>query len=155
MAEQPDAADSRLDDSARPLDPQVAQVLQTLQGALDGNGLPNAYSRKALARLLDRQTEFLEDLGKEAVRIARLSRIDEVQPVHVDEAESVLRVPRRRGRREIEIGGGLLWGLASSFLIEDWFTQTAAIWQVTLAISVLVIATAMIAGSVVISERSR
>lgn len=136
-------------------DPQVSHVLESLQASIDAHDLPEGFSDKGLARLLDRQTEYLEDLGQEAVRLARVARINEVQPVHIDQAEAILRVDPGRRKHGYEAAGGLLWGLSSSAIVQELASSKPKMWLIGLAAVVLVLATGILVWAIASDQRPR
>jgi F0F1-type ATP synthase assembly protein I len=92
-------------------DPSVRPVLQTLQAALDAREHPKAFSDPALARLFERQTEFVQELGLEAIRLAQRAREDVVSASDVDRADERIRAEGRgRGRASLEALGGISAG---------------------------------------------
>lgn len=96
-------------------DPGVDEATRALQRALDARDIPQRFSEEALARMFDRQTAFLVNLGEEAVLVARRAGNHEVQPVDVSTAEAILgggRTPT--SHRVAEVGGSLVFGVAAS-----------------------------------------
>lgn len=90
-------------------DPSLAAAMSALDTALGRRDLPKEFSDDGLATLLQRQTEYLEDLGIEAIRLARLAKADVVSASHVEDADQNLRPPQRRVAL-MEAGGGVFAG---------------------------------------------
>jgi len=74
-----DESEERKDDSA------LNQALERIQQEFSEDG-PRDLSDEARAALLDVHAEFLEDLGVEAVRVAKRNQLDTVSARHIDEA---------------------------------------------------------------------
>lgn len=119
-------------------------VSQTLQRALDSAGTPRRFSSYGLERLLRHQTEYLKDVGLEAIQVARRARNDEVQAVDVDRADEIVRAARGRTRRGYEAFGGILCGAGVSIWLPELFGRDPRMWLI--AISVLV----MLAGALML-----
>lgn len=77
-------------------DSSLAGAMGALDAALRKRELPKGFSDAGLATLLQRQSEYVEDLGLEAIRLARIAKVDVVSASHVDDADQNLRPPQRR-----------------------------------------------------------
>lgn len=93
-------------------DPTLSQAAARLQAALDADGSPGGFSDESLGVLLERQSEYVEELGLEAIRLARRSRADIVSAIDVEKADEAVRSNEgaRRGRVYESVGGVLLGG---------------------------------------------
>jgi hypothetical protein len=114
-------------------DRRVREVLDALEASLRARVVPTGFSSRALARLLDRGTEFLEELGFEAIRVAGRAGNDEVQPADVDRADEIVRSDTNRGRRALEAFGGLVWGLAAMTFVQETIAKHPRMWLIGLA----------------------
>jgi hypothetical protein len=92
-------------------DPTLNQTLVALQSALQTGRPPRDFSPESVGVLFERQTEYVEELGLEAIRIARRARADVVSAADVERADEVVRMNERSSRRRIyETLGGILLG---------------------------------------------
>lgn len=92
-------------------DATLAQTLSSLQGALETGRAPSDFSDEGLGVLLDRQSEYVEELGLESIRIARRARADVVSAIDVERADEIVRgTARNRQARVSETLGGVLLG---------------------------------------------
>jgi hypothetical protein len=93
-------------------DTTLAETLTSLQAALQTGRPPRDFSEESVGVLLERQSEYVEELGLEAIRIARRARADVVSAVDVEHADEVVRSAERtrRGRIFETVGGILLGG---------------------------------------------
>jgi hypothetical protein len=67
-------------------DTALKKALDRIESEFDSKKGPRDISDEARAALLDAHAEFLENLGVEAVRAAKRSRLDTVSARHIDEA---------------------------------------------------------------------
>lgn len=115
-----------------PPDPTLAHTLASLQGALQTGRPPREFSPEALGVLLERQSEYVEELGLEAIRVARRARADVVSAVDVQQADQLVRSAERvKHRRALETLGGLLAGAGLGLLgtqLADGDKATAIGW---------------------------
>jgi hypothetical protein len=93
-------------------DPTLAQTLAALQAALETGRPPRDFSDESLGVLLERQSEYVEELGLEAIRIARRAQADVVSAVDVERADQLVRSAERsrKGRIYETVGGVFLGG---------------------------------------------
>jgi hypothetical protein len=94
-----------------PSDPGIARVLTTLRTSLAGKHSPRDFSQESVGALLERQADYVEEIGVEAILLARRSRADVVSASDVERADELVR-SGVRGRRlaGVEALGGLLAG---------------------------------------------
>lgn len=94
-----------------PTDQTLDQTLRSLDAALQTGRPPRDFSDESLGALLERQSEYVEELGTEAIRIARRAKADVVSAVDVDQADQLVRSAERTKRgRAVETFGGILLG---------------------------------------------
>jgi hypothetical protein len=136
------------------LDEHVDQALRYLQGELSRRDRPAAFSREALARLLDRQTEYLTELGIESIRVARRAENDEVQAVNVSEAERRVRAEHSAARELGLAFGGLVGGGGLSLLVAELTIETPNVPLTITALIIVVVTMAVLLWSIV-GRRSR
>ena len=92
-------------------DPTLAATLQSLQASLRTGRPPRDFSDESLGVLLERQSEYVEELGIEAIRLARRAQADVVSAIDVEHADQIVRSAERTRRRRIyETIGGILLG---------------------------------------------
>lgn len=72
-------------------DQALAEVMARLQTALQGRRGPRELSDLAVTAMLEHQGSYLEDVGTEAIRRARVERADIVSRAHIDEADRLVR----------------------------------------------------------------
>jgi hypothetical protein len=92
-------------------DPGLTRVLTTLRTSLTGKHAPRDFSQESVGALLERQVDYVEELGIEAILLARRARADVVSASDIQRADEVVR-SGLRGRRlaGVEALGGLLAG---------------------------------------------
>lgn len=137
-----------------PVEEHVDQALRFLQGELARRERPVAFSQEALARLLDRQTEYLTELGVEAIRVARRADNDDVQAVNINEAERRVRVAQSPTRELSLAFGGLIGGGALSLLVAELTTQHPSL-ALTIAAVVVIVITMLVLLWSIIGRRAR
>lgn len=92
-----------------PPDATLEGTVASLQGALVGR--PRDFSPEAVGVLLERQSEYVEELGLEAIRLARRNRSDVVSAADVERGDEIVRsAAHTRTGRILETGGGVLLG---------------------------------------------
>lgn len=77
--------------SVLPEDPVLSKSIVELQAALQGKSHPRDFSRESLVALLERQAEYVEEVGLEAIRIAKSSQADFVSKRDIEKADEVVR----------------------------------------------------------------
>src|SRR3954452_1475192 len=82
-------------------DETLAQTLTSLQAALQTGRPPRDFSPESVGVLLERQSEYVEELGLEAIRIARRARADVVSAVDVEHADEIVRSAERARRSRL------------------------------------------------------
>ena len=123
-------------------------VLARVYSGLGRPGGPREFSNQSFSRLLERQTQYLEDLGVEAVRIARRNHSDVVSAADVDAADIALQSKPRRGyKRFLEPTGGIFAGGGMAQLF--WVLSSTHDKPSTLAYLLAVIG--LVAGTVMIA----
>ncbi len=111
---------------------------------MDAREHPNGFSEQALARLLERQTEFVEEIGLESIRLAQRARNDVVSATDVDQADELIRSDARdRAQRGLEALGGLLWGGGLGTLLQTLPEENPEIWIILISTVLLVVGTAL------------
>ncbi|HEX2085065.1 MAG TPA: hypothetical protein VHF89_05240 [Solirubrobacteraceae bacterium] len=93
-------------------------ALEALEAALAQRELPRGFSEPALDLLFERQAEFLEDVGLEAIRRARRGRSDFVSAADVERADEAVRgaSPSRRAAWLEALGGVFAGGGLGEFV---------------------------------------
>src|SRR5437764_12121102 len=90
---------------------EVDRALATLRQALSAHQLPKTFSDTAWTELLERESEFVSELGLEAIRRARQKREEVVSRADVADADNAI---RRAGQTSVvaavQAVGGLLFG---------------------------------------------
>jgi hypothetical protein len=76
---------------AVPEDRSLGRVIEKLRGALSRRTPPKDFSEDAVALMLERQAEFVEELGIEAIRIARRGHEDVVSAWNIAQADQIVR----------------------------------------------------------------
>jgi len=101
----------------QPEDSALKRALDRIEKEFDANG-PRDLSDEARAALLDAHAEFLEDLGVEAVRVAKRGGLDIVSARHIDDARVALQSgSESRVIQGVSALGGVLAGAgAGQFL---------------------------------------
>ncbi len=98
-------------------------VVENLASELRRNRGPSDFSPQSLALLLQRQAEFVEDVGTRAVRMARREQSDVVSASHVDRAVAELSAGGQGARvaalqavggSALGAGGGQLFSVLTS-----------------------------------------
>jgi hypothetical protein len=136
-------------------DRRAQQVFETLQSTLDARDAPKAFSTHGLARLLERQAEFLEELGVESIRIARRAGNYEVQPIDVDRAREILGIDPSHGLHGLEVFSALLWGVAATAFVQELVASKPRMWLVGFSASGVVLATILLMYSLLRTRRRR
>jgi histone H3/H4 len=92
-------------------DPGLARVLTTLRTSLAGKHAPRDFSQESVGALLEQQVDYVEEVGVEAILIARRAHADVVSAADVQRADELVRAGSR-GRRlaGVEALGGILAG---------------------------------------------
>src|SRR3954454_19288757 len=103
---------------ARPgADSTLVETMTSLQAALQTGRPPRDFSDESVGVLLERQSEYVEELGLEAIRVARRAGADVVSAVDVQQADQLVRSAKRvKRRRALEMIGGLLAGAGLGLL---------------------------------------
>jgi hypothetical protein len=92
-------------------DPTLTQTLTSLEASLHTGRPPRSFSEESLGVLFERQSEYVEELGIEAIRLARRARADVVSASDVEHADEIVRSAERSQRNRIyETVGGILLG---------------------------------------------
>ncbi len=115
-------------------DPTLANVMASLQASLTTGRPPGGFSSDSVGEIFERQAEYVEELGLEAIRMARAEHGDVVSKVHVDRADQVIRTAERAQRaRLFETFGGILLGAGVGQLgsqVAQGHSATSAGWLV-------------------------
>src|SRR4051812_28869272 len=92
-------------------DPGLREAVERIAKELRRRGNPSDLTDEAVAKLLDLNAGYLDDVAVEAIRLARDNRSDVVSANDVDEADRLLR-KRTHFRRTVVMNtiGGLLAG---------------------------------------------
>jgi histone H3/H4 len=77
------------------------QTIERLRTGLAKHGQPQNLSTNAVAVLLERQAEYVEEVGSEAIRIAKRNRADFVSGADVESADRRLRGTSLPGTRAL------------------------------------------------------
>jgi histone H3/H4 len=89
----------------------LANAIRSLNASVHGNRPPRRFTSESIGVLLERQAEYVEELGLEAVRIARRAKSDVVSANDIQRADEVVRsAERTRRSRLYETIGGILVG---------------------------------------------
>jgi len=121
-------------------DAGIARVLTTLRTSLAGKHAPRDFSQESVGALLERQADYVEEIGVEAILLARRSRADVVSASDVERADELVRAGVR-GRRlaGVEALGGLLAGAG----IAELFTVLSQHHPSTLGYVLAAVSTAL------------
>lgn len=100
-------------------DPILSEAFANLQAELSGRTRPREFSQESMASLLEREAEFVTDVGIEAIRIAKRSRSDVVSKADIEDADRRIRESNRGGSFAAwaEPFGGILLGAGLSQLL--------------------------------------
>jgi hypothetical protein len=124
---------------------EVDHALSVMRQALAAHELPKAFSEDAWTELLKRESEFVGEVGLEAIRIARQKRSDSVSASDVGEADASI---RRAGLGNLwtvaQTIGGVLAGGGVSGLIAEAGAKHAKTAPLAASIAGLVIGAAII-----------
>lgn len=130
-------------------DPGLANSLTNIQRALGDRG-PTDLSEQAVAKVLDLQAEYLEDLIVGAAGEARRSRADTISESDVETADATLRVPRASLRSR---AGSAIGGLLAGAGLGQFYAVISADNPTPLGYAVAFVSTVL--GSVLITLYSR
>jgi hypothetical protein len=72
-------------------DRSLGRIIERLRTDLSRKSPPSDFSPDAVALILERQAEFVEEVGVEAIRIARRGREDVVSAWDVEQADQIVR----------------------------------------------------------------
>jgi hypothetical protein len=89
---------------------EIDRSLRVLREALRANRLPSTFSVSAWAELVERESEFVAELGLDAIRRARRKRCDVVSAADINEADQSI---RRAGLTSLMVGVQTVGGVSS------------------------------------------
>jgi hypothetical protein len=90
--------------------PEIDRSLSVLREALRANQVPSSFSVSGWAELVERESEFVAELGLDAIRRARRKRCDVVSAADINEADQSI---RRAGLTSLMIGVQTVGGVFS------------------------------------------
>lgn len=143
---EPEKLDETLGDETG-ADSALQQALARIQQEFSDNG-PKDLSNEARAALLDVHAEYLEDLGVEAVRVAKRSRLDTVSAKHIDEARSFVQSGSEpKVTQAVAALGGILAGAGAGQFLAVLSEKEPSTLGYALATIALVLGCLLLAGA--------
>jgi hypothetical protein len=105
-------------------DRSLSRIIARLRQGLSRRRPPRDFSEESLALILERQAEFVEELGLEAIAIARRAQSDVVSKVDVEQADRLVRASSAsRVVVAAQSLGGVLLGAGLSGYVNVIFTK--------------------------------
>jgi hypothetical protein len=98
-------------------DPSLRRSVEVLRATLTRKDLPRDFSDESLARMLELQADYVEELGIDAIRRARRNKADVVSAEDFEQADRSIRAAAR-GRAWIEALGGIFAGAGTGTFLQ-------------------------------------
>lgn len=112
------------DEGGKEVDEDADRILQSIASSLNKRRGPRGFTHEAIAALLQRQAEFVEDVATESIRRARSEQQDAVSASHIAASDAILRSKSRDTASNVQNAlGGVLGGAGASGLISVLSTQ--------------------------------